>query len=538
MQEDISTSDFIIDEQVHSDSVIFTDIHIVPSNGYNVLAKAKRGGRWWILKGLKEEYRNVPTFQDAQAKEYDVLSQLKHAGIVSVETMDDVEGIGRCMVMEYVEGMNLRDALAQGMSLATRKRVARELLDAVEYIHRKQIVHRDIKPSNIMLVGDTGYIKLIDFGLSDGHVYDYLKQPSGTQQYMSPEQKESSVPDFRNDIYSIGCVLEDLNLGRRYKNVINKCKQPADKRYQTVDALRAAFHKAECTSLWIWGAAVFAVLMSFVVCGIRYHWMDDVYKLAHEIHLTEYDFQEDGIYYNVISEEEATVEVTHNGGINTYTGDVTVPDYVQHSNKTYKVVRIGDDAFRQCNGVVAVVMPQTIKSIGNNSFLDSDSLATLNFPDSISDMGDSVVRNCACIRSIRLPQHMTEVPPYCFSGCWNLNYVYLHEGITTLKRDAFGGCAFETIEFPKSLRTIERGVFWACYRLKKITIPASVDRIGDFVFWHCDSLTDVYAERKEPLKITNIFQDLKDVTLHVPKGSGDAYRKAEGWKALKVVDDE
>ena len=64
-----------------------------------------------------------------------------------------------------------------------------------------------------------------------------------------------------------------------------------------------------------------------------------------------------------------------------------------------------------------------------------------------------------------------------------------------------------------------------------------MERIGDYVFWGCNSLKDVYVERAEPLPITDIFYKLKDVRLHVPKGSTEAYRNAEWWKALTVVED-
>lgn len=61
--------------------------------------------------------------------------------------------------------------------------------------------------------------------------------------------------------------------------------------------------------------------------------------------------------------------------------------------------------------------------------------------------------------------------------------------------------------------------------------------MGDFIFWHCDSLRDVHVSWQKPLNITNIFQDLKDVTLHVPKGTRELYMKSENWKDLIVVEE-
>ncbi len=536
-QELPSTSDFIYDEPLHSLSSTFTDIQMVPSCGYSLLAKAMREGRWWMLKGLKPEYRDVQVFRDALHKEYDVMCHIQHPAIVSVEAFEEVPLLGPCIVMEYVEGMNLRDALTRGLPLDTRLRVAREILDAVGHLHRKQIVHRDLKPSNIMLVGETGYVKIIDFGLSDGHLYTYLKMPSGTLRYMSPEQQKSDQPDIRNDIYSLGCVLDDLSLGRRYKHIVNRCKLPLTQRYDTVDAMLYDFDRAGRKSAWRWLLPLASVLVLLVLLAIRYHWMDDVYRLAHSIDLTAYDFEEGGLYYNVLSDDEGTVELTHNGHTNAYRGDITIPEYVEHNGRNYKVVRVGDEAFRLTTDLDAIVLPQTLRSLGQNAFMQSDRVATLYFPDSITQAGDSLIRNCSFIRSVRLPLMLNEVPPYCFSGCWNLRTITLHEGIKALRRDAFAGTAIDSITFPRGLRVIDRGVFWECRHLKLIRIPASVERIGDFVFWGCDSLRHVYVQRPQPLPITNIFQDLEGVTLHVPKGSAQAYMQASGWNTLNVVEE-
>lgn len=535
MQDTDSTSCFEIDSNSPSRTEDFSDIQMIPSAGFCLLATAVRDGKRWMLKGLKTEYADTPIYQDALIKEYDILCKLQHPNIVSVEDFTWVEGLGNCIVMEYVNGTTLSEAIACNPSLRDKQKMVCEILDAVEYFHKKQVVHRDIKPSNIMIVGGS-YVKIIDFGLSDSEIYTYLKQPSGTEKYMSPEQKEFSVPDFRNDIYSIGCVLENMNLGKKYNKVISRCKKSIDERYQSIDELREDFISVGKRVPMLWFAASLLLLVSLTVLGVRYHWMDDVYSAAKSVHLTDYDFEENGICYNVLSRDSAFVEVTHRGKEASYDGDITIPETVNHNGKVYTVVRIGDEAFRNCDELVAVVLPQSIRSLGNSIFLDSDLLATLNLPDGIEEMGDSVMRNCNRLRSVHFPRSMKEVPPYCFSGCGSLHTIGLHEGIVSLKRDAFGGALLDSIAFPSTLTTIERGVFWDCKRLKKIHIPSSVTRIGDFVFWGCDSITDVYVERSEPLPITNIFQNLKDVKLHVPSGSVDAYRKAEGWKMLDVTD--
>lgn len=537
-----STSNFNFETQLDVNAEAFSDFQEIPTAGHNLIVKANRNGKWVVLKGVKPEYRTsqysqISVYEEALRKEYDILLSLQHPNIVSAEGLEEIEGYGKCIVLEYVSGKNLRDALAEGMSMECRQQVMSELIDAVEYIHKKQIVHRDLKPSNIMIADDGNHVKLIDFGLSDSDAYTFLKQPSGTEAYMSPEQKISSESDSRNDIYSLGCIMEKMDLGKKYNPVIRCCKKSIDERYQSVEDLRKDMACVGRSGRKPLLGVVFLFLLSILILGVRYHWTDNVYSLAKTMKITQYSFKEDGLYYNILSEDDRTVELTYNGTIGSYSGDITIPDRVMHNGKSYTVVRIGDDTFRQCEDLVAIVMPQTLQSLGNNVFMGSNKLATLSFPDNISEMGDSVIRNCLNFRSVRLPSSMTFVPPYIFTGCWKLRSVHLPEGVTTLRRDAFGGSAIDSITLPRSLRVIERGVFWTCFCMKSIRIPSNVERIGDFAFWHCDSLRDVYVERKEPLEITNIFQDLTDVKLHVPKGSADAYRKAEGWNALTVTED-
>lgn len=536
MAKTVSTSNFDFTEKIDLQDTVFSDLQEVPSAGYSLLTKANRNGKWVMLKGLKAEYRRLDVYVKALRKEYDILSSLQHPNIISAESLEEVEGLGTCIVQEYVHGRNLREVLESGLSKESKLQIVRELIDAVEYIHKKQVVHRDLKPSNVMLTDDGRHVKLIDFGLSDSEVYTFLKQPSGTEAYMSPEQKSLSVSDSRNDIYSLGCIMERMVLGKNYNAIIRRCKKNIDERYQTIEELRKDIETIGSKKKMVWTATLLILLLSVSFLGIRYHWIDRIYSIAKSVNITQYSFQEDGLYYNILSEEDGTVELTYNGTMGSYSGDITIPDHVLHNGKRYTVVRIGDDTFRQCEDLVAIVMPQTLQSLGNNVFMGSNKLATLSFPDNISEMGDSVIRNCLSFRSVRMPSSMTYVPPYFFTGCWKLRSVHLPEGVTTLRRDAFGGSAIDSITLPKSLRVIERGVFWTCFSMKTIRIPAGVERIGDFAFWHCDSLRDVYVERKEPLEITNIFQDLKDVNLHVPKGSAEAYRKAEGWKSLSVTE--
>lgn len=211
-----------------------------------------------MLKGLKEPYKQQPVYRELLQKEFDILISMQHHGIVAASSIEDVPTLGRCIVMEWIDGTTLQKWIERrrratdkngGRCPDNAKRKLRaegealfaQLLDAVAYVHAKQVAHRDLKPSNIMITHDGCRMKIIDFGLADADSYAILKQPAGTPSYMSPEQKMSWQTDIRNDIYNLGCILERMQLGNVYAPVVKRCKTDINRRYANIDALRADF---------------------------------------------------------------------------------------------------------------------------------------------------------------------------------------------------------------------------------------------------------------------------------------------------------
>lgn len=216
----------------------FTQIEALQSHGKNRFTRAKRYGRWYLLKSLNDESRDKLIFQEMLRKEFDIMMRLQHPGVVQAIGMETVEPLGQCIVMEWVEGVTLKKWLEGATTREDRQHVAGQLLDAVAHIHSHSIAHRDIKPSNIMVTTTGKNVKIIDFGLADTDMHSILKQPAGTEQYMAPEQSSTRQPDVRNDIYSLGLVLRQMDLDRDYKKVAGRCILPIDERYQSVDELK------------------------------------------------------------------------------------------------------------------------------------------------------------------------------------------------------------------------------------------------------------------------------------------------------------
>ena len=243
---------------------VFTDVEILSTSEMNIVAKAKRYGRWWLLKGLQKEKAQETAYQQRLRKELELMMPLQHQNIVSAVGLERVEGLGECIVMEYVDGMTLKEWIATSPELSRKRRIAKELIDAVGFLHSKGIVHRDLKPENILITRNGEHLKLIDFGLADSDSYAILKQPAGTSGYMSPEQKNTAVADVRNDIYSLGVILGEMGIG--YTSIINRCKLPIDKRYQSIAELENDFsNKATQKRRYL---LFVAVVVFVVIAGI------------------------------------------------------------------------------------------------------------------------------------------------------------------------------------------------------------------------------------------------------------------------------
>ena len=148
---DSSASGYMVDA-FEGISQTFTDIEILTISDVNVVAKAKRYGRWWLLKGLRREVAKEAGYQQRLRKEFEILVQLQHPNVVATYGMEEVDGLGLCIVMEYVDGPTLKEWLDGKPTRQLRLAVAYDMIAAVAYIHAKGIVHRDLKPENIIVI--------------------------------------------------------------------------------------------------------------------------------------------------------------------------------------------------------------------------------------------------------------------------------------------------------------------------------------------------------------------------------------------------
>ena len=214
-------------------------------NQYRILSMLGAGGMGEVYLAEDTSLRRnvalkflpaVLTKDKAHLRRFEVearaVAALSHPNVCVIHEVIQTEDGRHCIVMEYIEGMTLRQRMEQDhIGVAEALDIAIQIASALCSAHRAKIVHRDIKPENVMLRED-GFVKVLDFGLAklaetkpdpanseaETPAMDLKTLPGvlmGTVAYMSPEQARGLLVDARTDIWSLGVVLYEMIAGRQ-----------------------------------------------------------------------------------------------------------------------------------------------------------------------------------------------------------------------------------------------------------------------------------------------------------------------------------
>ena len=251
----------------------FTDPVLLRETANARLYRMSKAGKHFIIKTTKD---NSAMQLSILKREYEMSISFNHYHIAHHYTYETQTPIGPGIVMEYIDGRNLGEYLAENPSSDSRRRVFYQILDAVAYIHKCGIIHNDLKPENILISRANNDVKLIDFGLSDSDSFCVLKSPAGTSGYIAPEQMlPAAKAEPRADIYSLGMVLGDMAKATGDKALskmaeICSCRDPQS-RPQNIAQLR---QRLSCTpryrhALLLLCALIIALLAA--LAGSYYH---------------------------------------------------------------------------------------------------------------------------------------------------------------------------------------------------------------------------------------------------------------------------
>ena len=192
---------------------------IIGVGGMAVVYKAHDNveNRTVAIKILKEEFVSNEEFIRRFKNESKAIAVLSHQNIVKVYDVSFGDLI-QYIVMEYIDGINLKEFIEQQGSLRWKDAVyfTIQILRALQHAHDKGIVHRDVKPQNIMVLAD-GTIKVADFGIARfarNEQRTITDKAIGSVHYISPEQARGEKTDEKADIYSVGVMLYEMLAGQ------------------------------------------------------------------------------------------------------------------------------------------------------------------------------------------------------------------------------------------------------------------------------------------------------------------------------------
>jgi len=188
------------------------------------LARHVTLGKRFAIKTLHPDFTRNQEALERFRREAITTAQLEHPNILGMADMDQMEDGTAYIVMEFLEGRELRASLNETpiLPLPRAVHIFSQVCRALAAAHDKGIVHRDMKPENVFLVereGDPDFVKVLDFGISKirqaGSKLTQTGMVIGTPHYMSPEQaRGDSNLDHRSDIYTIGAMLYEALTGR------------------------------------------------------------------------------------------------------------------------------------------------------------------------------------------------------------------------------------------------------------------------------------------------------------------------------------
>ena len=305
-----------------------------------------------------------------------------------------------------------------------------------------------------------------------------------------------------------------------------------------------------------------------------------------------FDFESGGFYFNVLSEQDKTVEVT--SGDTPYSGNIEIPRQATNNGITYTVTIVGDHAFAECSSLTSVIIPNSVLEIRRGAFYACNALTSITIPNSVMAILDGAFSDCISLESLTLPDGIDTIASELFYGCISLSSITIPDSVEMIVKYAFEGCSSLTfISIPASVSFIGDSVFNRCEsleaiivdpenqyyssfegvlynkdkstllacpgaktnviipnsvtriecafeycnRLRSVTIPNSVTYIVSDAFYECNSLSTIYNLCETPIECSTDFSNVvfENAILYIPMGTLTEYKNVFPWQNFEHI---
>ena len=231
---------------------------------------ANNHGKKVIVKALKKECANDAACRASLKQEYETTSILDNKYIRKALDFVQIEGMGDCIIFEYVDGKSLAEHVRVGtLSEKQVKSVLSEVCDALYYLHRNGIVHCNLNPDNIMVTAADCRAKLIDLGIPETKQDADRELLIKEMEFVAPEIIKGEDFDSRADIYSLGKIMEfigERNISKQFGAVATHCTQfSREQRFDSISDVRSAITKGHSFVKLIILAVVLAIIAGLAI---------------------------------------------------------------------------------------------------------------------------------------------------------------------------------------------------------------------------------------------------------------------------------
>lgn len=316
---------------------------------------------------------------------------------------------------------------------------------------------------------------------------------------------------------------------------------------------------------------------------------------AMALNASAHDFEVNGIYYNVLSFTDLTCEVTYKGTSpgSTYPATqftVSIPETVEYNTKLLKVIKVGDQAFRDeknletviiganvkeigkrafdssvvknvvipegiktipyscfayCYNLTALTLPASVTKIENDAFRSSG-LTSFEIPNTVESIGSYCFEGCKSLESVTLSENLTELPFQAFSGTTKLHHITIPNKINIIEHSAFSGSGLVEVKIGDNEQPligkveIKKEAFSGCANLAKVYLAGNVSKIDTKAFSSCSALRYIYSYAVAAPELYDTYYTPADnafpstvyieSVLNVPVGAETSYKNAPGWK--------
>ena len=250
----------------------YTNLRLLHTSRYgnSRVFTATNNGKKVIVKTLKQELANDAACRASLREEYETTSMLDNKYIRKALDFVQIEGLGDCIIFEYIEGKSLAEHVRVGtLSEKQVKSVLAEVCEALYYLQRNGIVHCNLNPDNIMVTAADCRAKLIDIGIPETKQDADRELLIKEMEFVAPEIIKGEDIDNRADIYSIGKIMEfigERNISKQFGAIATHCTQfSKEQRFDSINDVRSAITKGHSFVKLIILAVVLLVLAGLAI---------------------------------------------------------------------------------------------------------------------------------------------------------------------------------------------------------------------------------------------------------------------------------